>query len=94
MQKVKEIINPYGVVMIVKLIEKGDTYGLNNSVMHDKWDPIVEFRLSSGYTISSYYLSTLKETENGIWLDASNDTWVVDKENIQEVLTWINDIVK
>ena len=49
----------------VVLISKGDTYGLNDCLTHDKDDQLVEF-WTNGHFISRYYASTLlPDLENG-----------------------------
>lgn len=79
------------VPMMVRVIVKGEHYGLNGSLVHDKDDPLVEFydlRHPSdrdgpvnGQFISRYYLSTLLRKNQdplaGLCLDGRVPDWVV-----------------
>jgi len=86
--------NPYRITMVVKLIEKGDKWGLRDMLTYDEEDPMVEFNTEYGGYISRYYLSTFTKDNEGIWLEGSDETLTIDGENKKEIVEWINSVTK
>ena len=89
-----------GLTWTVRLVRKGDPYGLNLQVVHDKDDPMVEFydtrhpHTEWGQFVSRYNLSTLREhPERGINLDGGIPDWSVSAELMSEVYAWLPDNV-
>ncbi len=85
---------------LVKLVQKGERYGLRDSLTHDKDDPmVIFFDLSQdltkfgpeGQQVSSYYRSTLLERERGVGLTLVGHVreWVVDGQAMNQVYRWL-----
>lgn len=79
----------------VRLVRKGQQYGLNDKLTHDREDPLVEFFDSRydhtplGQFVSRYYLSTLlARPHSGLCLDTGSLLWVVSEETMLDILTW------
>lgn len=85
---------------LVRVIERGDTYGRENCLTHVKLDPLVEFHdLNRGVEkpqfVSRYYLSTLRESRwgmdrsTGINLYGSVVEWAIDGPSLDTILAWL-----
>ena len=65
--KTKTEISENGVPFNARLILKGETYGLNDVLTHDKPEPLIEFydarymHTKFGQFVSRYYLSTIAD---------------------------------
>lgn len=79
---VARVTNAAGIPFNVRLVRRGDRYGLNDCLTHDKDDPMVEFYdarveddprfvLGRGQFVSRYYWRTLTG-EDG-WSDDMRD---------------------
>ena len=87
-------IIPYTVVVL----EIGDNYGLNNSLIVEK-EPLVEFydrrymhTPYGQFTGARYRLSTLLEKSNtnyGLCLDGGVPAWVIDANTFKIILSWL-----
>lgn len=96
-EKVISIINDRGIPFNVRLVEKGDNYGLNFALTHNEDDPLVEFyddrykHTKYGQFVSRYYLSTLLERDKdyGLYLYADVPDWQVSAENMNDVLEFV-----
>lgn len=91
----------------VRIVEKGDKYGMGMCLTHDADDPLVEFYDASynfdkdengrvlGQFVSRYYMSTLAGEYTGVHglcLDMGNaDSWTVDKTSMKLVGDWLSD---
>lgn len=95
-----KVENPEGKYFIVRKILCGEGYGVNDSIIHDREDPLIEFfdfdyaNVRSfgeyGQFISRYYESTLAErTPYALSLYSDVDSWYLSKENMYEVLEWL-----
>ena len=84
----------------VRMVFKGEGYGLNDSVIHDKDRPLVEFYDNRrgtdlgrrGQFVSRYYASTLLESENrdcGLSLYSDVPEWTVSAEEMIAVRKYI-----
>jgi hypothetical protein len=103
--KVLFVVNDRGRAFNVRLVERGDRYGLDDCLTHDRDDPLVEFYDAKyagddrfgprGQFVSRYYRSTLLETQadgptDGLCLDGSNrDVWEVDEVVMTMVVRWL-----
>lgn len=79
-----------GVTFNIRVVHKGDFYGLDDCLLHDKIDPLVEFydtrylHTKYGQFVSRYYLSTLLERDNhGLNLQGDVDDWSIDSETMR-----------
>jgi hypothetical protein len=84
-----------GVPFNMRLVRKGDTYGRDLCLTHDKDDALVEFYdaryrfegergAEFGQFVSRYYLSTLCKSKNkgGLNLDGGVDAWTIDADGM------------
>ena len=71
---VARVVNAAGLTFNVRLVRKGDRYGLDDCLVHDKDEPLVEFwdatyendpRFTTGLGqfVSRYFLSTLTDED-------------------------------
>ena len=69
-QVIARVVNNAGRAFNVRLVRKGDRYGLDNCLVHDKDDPLIEFWDATyehdarftpglGQFVSRYFLATL-----------------------------------
>lgn len=94
---VATIRNANGIAFNVRLVRKGQGYGRNLSVIHEKDEPLVEFYdaryvfsgeagAEFGQFVSRYYLSTLRASQSptrGLCLDGGVPAWNVDSGAMQ-----------
>ena len=86
----------------VRIVRKGDKYGLNNCLTHDKDEPMVEFydnrypHTEHGQFVSRYYVATILGTdrygsgEGGLCLDGGNrDQWTVSAQDMDTVREYL-----
>lgn len=88
----------------VRILRKGEKYGLNDDLTRDGNEPLVEFYdldyqddyWPRGQFVSRYYLSTMLEHEpdTGLDLDSGVKAWYVDKETMDQVMDWIREETK
>ena len=96
---VARVTNNAGRSFNVLLVSRGDRYGLNDKLTHDKDDPLVEFwdatyedderfTLGRGQFVSRYYLSTLTDRSSRAGLDlcGHEPAWKVTAKNVADVL--------
>jgi hypothetical protein len=92
-------VGVYGGFSVV-LVRKGDRYGMNNSITHNRQEPLVEFydvrykgpgNSTVGQFVSRYGLSTLDNREpGGLMLDGGVKDWSIDKRSLGEALKSVN----
>lgn len=90
-----------GLTWTVRLVRKGDRFGLDLRLVHEDDDPMVEFydcRYPEpwndhpwGQFASSYYLSTLEKhpVDAGINLHNGVPDWSVSAEFVSVVMNWL-----
>ena len=84
----------------VRIVSRGDKYGLNFSLTHNEDMPLVEFYDSRyphteyGQFVSRYYLDTIINREGlGLSLDAGVTAWTVPAEAMSELIKTLKNIV-
>lgn len=96
---VMQVTNSVGVTFNVRLVFQGDRYGRNGCIVHEEYEPLIEFYDTRydfeelGQFVSRYYLTTLLEEDydeysRGLWLNTGSDNWFVDGGKMKEVLEW------
>jgi hypothetical protein len=99
---VARVVNGSGRTFNVRLVRKGDRYGLNDCLVHDKDEPMVEFYdatyerdarfdLGRGQFVARYYLDTLEDsygrtTRCGLDLCGHEPAWKISGTNVVETL--------
>jgi hypothetical protein len=81
----------------VRLIFKGDRYGLNYAICHDKKEPLVEFydtrynHTKFGQFVSRYYLSTILQipARQGLNLHGGIKQWSISSSTLKLVQDWL-----
>lgn len=98
------ITNDLGIPMTVRIVTKGERYGLNGCMTHEMDEPLVEFYDARynhndwlgfcGQFVGRYFLSTLEEDRRtlvmyGLDLDGGIPDWKVSGENMQVFYQWV-----
>lgn len=98
MPETREVTNANGYKFLVKVIRKGEKYGI---FTHEKDDPLVEFYDlqqanqkcwgPDGQFVSRYYRSTLLDGDqgNGLNLQGGVPAWQVDGGEMDKVRLWL-----
>lgn len=80
----------------VRIVRKGDRYGLDFCLTHNENEPMVEFydtrypHTEFGQFVSRYYLSTTLEGDNtGLCLYGGVPEWTVSAEDMAAVRAWL-----
>jgi hypothetical protein len=84
----------------VRIVEKGDSYGYQNCLTHEKDTPLVEFydrrypHTDYGQFVARYDMATfMGHGECGLDLHGGIPEWKVTAEGIRKVRAWISEIV-
>jgi hypothetical protein len=80
----------------VRIVRKGDKYGLDFCLTHKQDDSLVEFydvrypHTEFGQFVSRYYVSTILERErNGLCLDGGVPDWSISANDMDIVRAWL-----
>lgn len=81
----------------VRIVSKGEGYGLNEAVIHDREEPLVEFydarhaHTCYGQFVSRYYVSTVlgHPGNYGLNLYGGVPDWSLSAETMQAVKAWL-----
>lgn len=97
----------HGIPFHTRFVDKGDKYGRDRCLTHDKDEPLIEFydaRFVKGFEslgqfVSRYYLTTLLSREygdarTGLCLYGGVADWYIDKEGMTEVFEWLDWIIE
>ena len=83
----------------VRIVSRGDKYGLNFALTHNEDMPLVEFYDSRyphteyGQFVSRYYLDTIINHDEGLSLDAGVTACTVPTEALSELIKTLKNIV-
>ena len=75
----------------VRFVNKGDTYGRDFCLTHDKDEPMIEFydarypHTEFGQFVSSYYVETLRGHAGKLILDGGIPEWTVSASGMEQV---------
>ena len=98
MNTIFNVTNSNGDGFNVRVVRKGDRYGLDNCLTHDTNNALVEVYDAEcasselGQFVSRYYISTLLEGNSrntGINLEGSEPKWSIDASNWSKVIAWL-----
>ena len=87
----------------VRILRRGDRYGLNDCLTHEKDDPIIEFydtnhtddeKWKRGQFVARYYAETLFDDEwdlqnQGLQLEGGVENWYVAPQTMAGILRWL-----
>ena len=84
----------------VRILRKGEKYGLEDCLIHKERKPLVEFydfrhrndtTWKRGQFISRYYAETIlkHDPHHGLSLDGGIPAWTVPAESMRQILTWL-----
>lgn len=79
----------------VRLVKKGQPYGMDWCLTHEEDRPLVEFydmrfdHCILGQFVSRYYADTLLEGERGLCLHGGVEAWTVNLPNMARVRNWL-----
>ena len=82
-------------VWAVRIVEKGDKYGIKNGLTHAGEEPLVEFfdtryeHTDLGQFVSRYYLSTLLDSNGGMNLDGGVTDWYINDPCGNRIRDWL-----
>ena len=91
--------NSKGKQFAVKLLAKGDSYGLDKCLTWDKDSPGVEFYDVTyagdgfdevGQFVSRYYASTILDSDGGLNLNGEIPEWNIDWASMNNVRAWMH----
>lgn len=94
------IENADGRQFAIKLLEKGDPYGLRSCLVWTDFEHGVEFYdvmyAGSGFDevgqfVARYFVSTVLEHEGGLSLCGDIPEWHIDDCNVQKIQKWISE---
>lgn len=95
MKKLIQVVNENGIPFNVRLLEKGEAYGLNDCLTHDGDEPLIEFydgrycnedfHIERGQFVARYYLETILEHSGELLLYTDIEDWQVSGKNIREI---------
>jgi hypothetical protein len=95
------VTNEDGITFAVRLVQKGDRYGLHGCLTHDEDETLVEFYDTrydhnsdwleefTGQFVSRYYAETLLGHEGGLCLDGGIYDWQVSAGNMAKIKNWL-----
>ena len=97
-----KVTNYNGLSFNVHIIRKGDTYGLNNCLIHDEDKASVEFydtrydHTPLGQFVTRYYADTLLEADGWgpLVLDGGVPSWTVDGDAMDQVIKFLKKQLK
>ena len=94
------VINDRGTPFNVRLVKKGEKYGLKDCLTHDKADPLIEFYdattlinwdYNRGQFVARYNLSTLIDSIDkgcGLCLYGGEPSWYITEQNKLDALVY------
>jgi hypothetical protein len=95
------VTNAQGVIFAVRLVRKGDRYGLHGCFTHDIDRSLVEFydtrydhnsdwlQEFKGQFVSRYYAETLLKRTGGLCLVGNDFDWRVSVGNMADIKKWL-----
>lgn len=95
-----KVTNSNGLSFNVRIVRKGDTYGLNNCLTYDEDTAMVEFydtrynHTPLGQFVSRYCVTTILERLGqyaGLNLDCGIEAWTIDAAAMDIVRGWIHE---
>lgn len=84
-----------GQTWVVRLVHRGEHYGLNDQLVHDEREPLVEFfdprqpHTDLGQFVSRYFVGTLLEGSGGLDLMGHEPTWKISSSAMLMVRDWL-----
>ena len=92
----RQFTNDEGTAFTVRIVRRGDSYGLNGCLTHDEDKPLVEFydlgymHTQFGQFVSRYYLDTiLNHGDYGLVLDCGIPRWRIDAYAMTAIIVWL-----
>jgi hypothetical protein len=101
MSKLLRIETNKHIPFVVRIVESGDKYGHNDSLVYDdrrrtRGDALVEFydarynHTKYGQFVSRYYRSTLlRQRGRGLFLNEAAEAWQIDAETMADIRQWL-----
>ena len=82
-------------IWAVRIVEKGDKYGLKDCLTHEGDEPLVEFfdtryeHTDLGQFVSRYFIDTLTGGEGGLNLDGCEPEWTIHRPCMHRIRDWL-----
>jgi hypothetical protein len=92
------VLKACNTALIVRLVERGDSYGKNFCLTNSTHDDYVEFYdprnpftndSDFGYFIARYYKQNIMECKGGIRLYGDDPAWQISDEDMEKVRKWL-----
>lgn len=86
------LMSEEGIEITLRMVEKGDRFGVNSAILYDKDVPSVEFFYGGAYInrFTVFELEGIKDSALRLTLDG--DAITLSKENIKQVNDWIKTV--
>lgn len=97
------VTNERGIAFNVRIIQRGDKFGLNNKLTYDEDEPQIEFydtrypHTEYGQFVSRYYVKTLLGEDiwgqvaegHGLCLHGGVEDWAISADNLTATRSWV-----
>jgi hypothetical protein len=98
MNKIMDFVSN-GIPFRSRIVEQGDKYGLNDSLVNMNADPVIEFydrrynHSENGQFVSRYSMITLLEHEkdNGLCLQGGVPDWNITADSMFAIVSWLEE---
>lgn len=101
MIKVLQVTNEdTGVKFNVRLLEQGEAWGADDKLRYEEEEPAIEFydarypHTILGQFITRYNIRSIAEHRGELLLYADVKAWRITRANIEEIVDWLEEIVK
>lgn len=101
MNKHYNFTSDQGIPFVVRIVRKGDRFGLDGCLKHEGDEPMIEFYDARfdhnpwlpfvGQFVSRYYLTTLITHRGGLILDGGVPAWSIDQRDFESAMQWVSD---
>lgn len=92
-----QFTNDEGTPFIVRIVKKGNGYGMNFCITHNEDEPLIEFydarymHTSYGQFVSRYYMNTILDRNQNFGLDlyGGEADWKIDADTMLRITAWV-----
>lgn len=94
-----QFTNNKGTPFMVRIVRKGNGYGMNFCITHNEDQALVEFydarypHTAFGQFVSRYYITTIVENSDrdcGLDLMGYEPQWKIDANTMKQIVKWLN----
>lgn len=96
-----QVINPKtDVPFTIRLLQPGESYGLNQSLTHNEEEPLIEVydarfdgEPDLGQFIGRYYISTFMSVNGALDLHESVPDWTLNTDAVKQSQQWLQAVI-